>query len=383
MVGSSVILNTLVFATSLAFGRLKPVPRRGSHTIFAGTYNQQLLAFTFDTNTEKLALAGNTSTTAPFNNPSPSWLERTGSATKFLVTDESAVGQIQLVAAESNKSVALVASTSSGGNGPAWVGATSDGDWAIAANYGDGTVLPIPLKEDGTFASSSQPLITFTGATASHPHQTVELPGGSVLINDLGLDLIHEIALNDAGVWEVIGNTQVSPTGSGPRHGALSDDGKVYYLVTEEANELQIFTVDESVKPTALTHVSSTSILPPGAVPYSGFILGAGELLRVGNHIYISNRNQNTTLGDAIAIFELTSPTTVSAPTFVRTGGQHVRGMQFDSTDCYLIAGNMIQSPYAPQSVVAFRRDTRTGGLTLVDTLPVPGISVTGFWWQQ
>ncbi|KAH8919509.1 putative isomerase YbhE [Atractiella rhizophila] len=391
MILATVLFQSLLFATSFAApsnsggGSGSSGSSSKTYTIFAGTYNGELLTFTYDYGANTIKLVNNQTLGAPFNNPNPSWLEPfrvPGQTSKhrWLVTDESDVGNIQVVERHGN-SVKLIGTTPSGGVWPAHCGSTADGKWVIAANYGDGTVLPIPLNPDGSFAKASvkQPILNYnTSKTApSHPHQAVNTPTGTILINDLGLDQIHEIALNKkSGVWETIGKTDVTPTGSGPRHSVFSSDGSVYYLLSELQKTLQIFKVSKTT-PLKLTHVSTTSMLPPGAVPINGTVLAAAEiqLSKDGKFLYTSNRNQDYKQGDAITIFKLTSPTTVSEPVYVRSEGQHLRGIKLSDDNAILLAGNMLS-----WSVSVFKRDANTGGLTLATIIDLPeGTQVTSF----
>jgi len=183
------------------------------------------------------------------------------------------------------------------------------------------------------------------------------------------------------GIWKEVGTTTVAP-GSGPRHIQISRNGKVLYLCTELSNSIQIFTIASPISETGastLTHISTTSILPPGAADYPGYILGAGEIRLAPDEkfVYVSNRNDNNTAGDAITVFPLLTPTTLGNPSYYRTGGRHIRGMEFDSSYGYLAAGNMYSA-----SVVVFQRNANTGSLTNLVTLDLPsGTQPTSFIW--
>jgi 6-phosphogluconolactonase len=66
---------------------------------------------------------------------------------------------------------------------------------------------------------------------ASHVHQVVPTPYGTVLASDLGADRLVEFQIDPRGVVEV--ERVAMPAGSGPRHIALASDGRAAFVSGE------------------------------------------------------------------------------------------------------------------------------------------------------
>ncbi|KZC94878.1 lactonase family protein [Clavibacter tessellarius] len=116
----------------------------------------------------------------------------------------------------------------SGGSGPCHLHVVDD--LLLTSHYGDGTVAVHPLAEDGAIGEAVQLL----GAEGSgprpqqdgpHAHSALHVGDGVVLTADLGTDTVHVHVLRD-GRLERVGGVDL-PAGTGPRHLALLDSGRV------------------------------------------------------------------------------------------------------------------------------------------------------------
>jgi len=117
----------------------------------------------------------------------------------------------------------------SGGSGPCHLHVVDD--LLLTSHYGDGTVSVHPLRDDGTIGEAVQLLAAVDGSgprpqqDGPHAHSALHVGGGVVLTADLGTDAVHVHALRD-GRLERISRVDL-PAGTGPRHLALLDSGRV------------------------------------------------------------------------------------------------------------------------------------------------------------
>ncbi|KAH8919519.1 3-carboxy-cis,cis-mucoante lactonizing enzyme [Atractiella rhizophila] len=293
-----------------------------TYTLLVGTYNSKVIALRFAPPSSLSILHTTDLSVEPWTDANPSWIEKLPkSSSKLLVADESDDGKVLIAHIKDGGKLEFVDAHSSEGGAPSYIGSTKDGKWAFGVNV---------IKFPGSSVNKDR-------QEMSHPHHLQEHPTtGTVFIPDLGTDQIHELALSSDGVWEVIGSTKVD-AGAGPRHMRFTADGKTAYLVTEMGNALVVYDVETiNGAATKLNQRSTHSIVPPGA---EGGKMGGGEILLSKDEktIFVSNRNEGNPSGDAIAVFSLPP----SEPTFYRSGGQHIRGMELDPTGKYLAVGNM------------------------------------------
>lgn len=135
-----------------------------------------------------------------------------------------------------------------GSGGPCYVQVSPDGQWAVTANYGGGTISAFPTAADG----SLQPLAwlaAFDGngpverrQASPHPHCVAFTPDGRyMLVNDLGTDRIHMFAAAGDSLSrpERTGDITIQP-GSGPRHIVFNKTGDTAYLINEISDSVTV-----------------------------------------------------------------------------------------------------------------------------------------------
>jgi 6-phosphogluconolactonase (cycloisomerase 2 family) len=85
-----------------------------------------------------------------------------------------------------------------------------------------------------------------TSQAASHPHMILPHPWLPVLyLPDLGEDLVHIYNIGENGTLTNLTRYQL-PYGYGPRHGAISADGKTMYLLLELAAMIRTLSIDQT-----------------------------------------------------------------------------------------------------------------------------------------
>ncbi|GAB2525263.1 lactonase family protein [Paramicrobacterium agarici] len=120
----------------------------------------------------------------------------------------------------------------------------------IAACYGTGQVVWIPLDDDGGLGGA-QPVVAepstdpyrLPGERDPHAHQSRWLPNGLVVTTDLGYDLVRVWRPTKAGLSHV--QDVALPQGVGPRHGVWHESGHLH-VVTEYSGEIFTLRFDDS-----------------------------------------------------------------------------------------------------------------------------------------
>jgi 6-phosphogluconolactonase len=253
----------------------------------------------------------------------------------------------------------LMNQAESGGAGPCHVTISKDRDWAIVANYGDGSIASLPIWDDGNVGPPAC-VVKHQGhgpnekrQAGPHAHSMNFDPSGKYAIAcDLGLDRVIVYAFDpDKGTLTKHSEAK-APPGGGPRHLAWSKDGRFAYVSEEMGSAVTVFAWD-AAKGT-LSEVETVSQLPDGKHVDNNT---AAEVLvhPSGKFVYASNR-----VHDSIAIFRA-DPSTgkLTMVGTEPTRGKIPRNFGIDPTGKYLIAANQDSG-----TIVPFRIDGGSGKLT-------------------
>lgn len=246
-----------------------------------------------------------------------------------------------------------VNSAPSAGRGPCHLNVTPDGKAVLVANYSEGTVALLPVQSDGGVGAPTS-VDQHTGNSV-HPSRqkapyahsiNITTDGRFAFAADLGNDTLYSYRVGPA--LEPVSTLKLPP-GSGPRHLALSPDGRRAYVINELANTLATLSVDPATG--ALAVLGSVSTLP------QGFTTGTTAEVVVhpnGRFVYGSNRGH-----DSIAIFSVDASTGALSPVgHVSTQGRTPRNFALSPDGKWLIAANQ-----DGDSLVVFSVDPSTGAL--------------------
>jgi 6-phosphogluconolactonase len=246
------------------------------------------------------------------------------------------------------------------GGGPCHVSVV--GRLVFVANYGGGSIAAYPIEADGSLKPASS-FVQHTGASVDpqrqkgpHAHGVTPDPSGRFLyVPDLGLDKVFVYRI-DAAKGALTAATPpfaaITP-GAGPRHVALSADGRRVYVITEMGMTIEVF--ERAPATGALTRVQTISTLPAGQDVAKGFSTAEILLHPSGRFLYGSNRGH-----DSLAVYAVAPDTgRLTLVEHVPTGGKMPRAFTIDPSGAFLIAGNQNSD-----QVVAFRIDAKSGRLT-------------------
>lgn len=247
------------------------------------------------------------------------------------------------------------------GNGTCHVSVDHHGRNVLAANYGSGSIVALPIGPDGKLLPATA-AIQHTGPSKVNPSRQEGPHAHSInpdkkdryaVAADLGLDKLLVYRLDSAkGILTPNDppSTSTKP-GAGPRHFAFHPNGKFGFVINELDSTTTSYRYDDSRG--TLTEVQTLSTLPEG---FTGASFPAEVAVHPsGKFLYGSNRGH-----DSIAVFAIDSSSGKLQPLgHTLTQGKNPRNFGITPSGDFLIAANQ-----DTDNVVVFRIDTRTGRLT-------------------
>lgn len=252
----------------------------------------------------------------------------------------------------------LLNQASSEGAGPCHLAVDHTGQVLLAANYGGGSVVAVPIKADGSLGEATC-FIQHQGSSANpqrqqgpHAHSVNLSPDNRfVLVTDLGTDQVLVYRL-DAERGILTPNDPpfaILPPGSGPRHLAFTPDGRRVFVLNELLCTMAGF--DYDAQRGVLTAVDSRSTLPSGFSRQNS--TAEVQVHPNGRFVYGSNRGH-----DSIASFAIQPDGRLAPLGQTPTGGRHPRNFCLAPDARWLWAANR-----DTDNLVLFRVDPETGAL--------------------
>lgn len=230
----------------------------------------------------------------------------------------------------------------------------------LAVNYESGSLVLLPIKEDGSLAEVSA-FVQHQGSSVNprlqsepHPHSVnISADNRFAIVADRGTDQVLVYRL-DPLKGSLTPNdppyVKVNP-GSGPRHFAFHPKGTFAYVINELMNTVTAFHYDAARG--VLKEIQTVPTLPED---FTGNSLAADiHVHPSGKFLYGSNRGY-----DSIAVFQIDQEKGTLTPVEqVPTQGRTPRSFGIDPTGSYLIAANQNTG-----NMVVFRIDQKSGRLT-------------------
>lgn len=220
--------------------------------------------------------------------PGPSWLVRAPEGEDLYAVSEGDPGQVVRVRPGSG----VLASTGSGGMGPAHLALSPGGQFLVACNYVSGSIGLVEVGDEGTVELVDE--LAFTGdgpherQDAPHAHQAVFLDDERLLVCDLGADRVREVSVGDGRLRHT--GDVVLPAGCGPRHLALAPGRQDLMWVVGELDQ-SVHTVRREGG--RWTHVQAVTTAPEGPGP-GETTTAAIVVAPDGSHVYVSTRGTDT-----------------------------------------------------------------------------------------
>ena len=240
-----------------------------------------------------------------------------------------------------------IAQRESRGGAPCHLATARSGRHLVVSNYASGTAALLPITSDGTLREATSVVTTGKNAHCA----VVDRDDRFVFVADLGMDRVCVYRLRAARNTLDPVHVAMLPKGSGPRHLALTANGRRLYVVNEHKSTLTAFDLNPASGVLAIRQ--TLSIRAPGATGNSH----AADLHihPSGRTIYASNRGD-----DNIAVVAIAPRTgALSLVQNVSTEGKWPRGFGLDPSGRLLIVANQ-----RSDSLVAYHIDQSTGKLT-------------------
>jgi 6-phosphogluconolactonase len=343
-------------------GTLLNSSSNSNYFVYVGTYGEGIHAYRYDVGTGKLESMGMVGKVV-----NPSFLA-TDRGYKYIYAASEVEGDKPGAVAgfainRGTGALTALNSRSAEGLAPCHLAVDHSGKMLIAANYTSGSVPVYPIEADGKIGPLSG-LMKASGSgpdkgrqEGPHAHETVFSPDNKfAYVPDLGLDEIRIYKVDAAHATLTPNDPPVAKTdpGSGPRHIAISRDGKFAYVIHELIPQVVVFARDTNTG--ALTHLQTISSVPDG---FKGKSNPAEILIdHKGDYVYGSNR-----FFGSIAVYKIDHATgKLTREQVIESGGEMPRGVELDPSGKLLFVGDQKQNKF-----VLFSVDQSNGQLTKTD----------------
>lgn len=275
-----------------------------------------------------------------------------------------------------------------GGRQPAHCAVHSSERHLLVANYGDGRIAVLPIHGDGSLGDATDvvspagrlgpdiaaaaPPGSFaqSGHDGSHAHMIATDPSGRfVLSTDLGLDEVFAWTLDtDRGTLHPAPSASfpAASIGGGPRHFVFRRDGRMLYVVHEEASQVGAYRFDPATATATLLQTIST--LPNG---FAGSSFASSiAISRDCRFIYTGNRLHNS-----VAIIAVDADGMLRLVGTEWTRGDYPNQVTLSPSGTLLFACNR-----RSDQVTSFRVDPVGGTLSFTGQyLPIGSPNMIGF----
>ncbi len=258
-----------------------------------------------------------------------------------------------------------ISKVSSNGGGPTHIAVDHTGRCVFTANYGSGSIASFLVNSNGQL-SDAVSFFQYTADEQKHerkPHAhrvTVSPDNRFLLVNDLGLDVIHiyrldsataKLTPHDPPLWQ-------AKTGYGPRALHFHPNGRIAYCVNELKPNINVLGWD--AQRGVLTTLQDLSIVPEGYQgPAAPSDIAFDSKWRFG---YEASR-----LDDFLATFSVAPDGKLTMIDKSSCGGKRARHLVVDPTDRWLLVANQ-----DTDTIAVIARDTKTGKLSgEVKTFPL------------
>ena len=267
---------------------------------------------------------------------------------------------------------------SSGGGSPAHLTLADNDLFLYASNYCSGTISVIAVHEDGAL-ELRQIVHHITDPTVpceepqgiSHVHQVTFSSNRTILVNDLGRNLVFEYALEN-GLLQTPATALTSSTtpGAGPRHTLIHPSQRYAFVINELVSSVTSYTFD-AVTGGLGKPLQTLSTLRVGE---DATDMAAAELQvsSNGKYLYASNRDiSSPNRGrSSLVVYRVDDMTgQLSVVQHVDTLGEHPRFFNFFLNETVVLVGNMNSD-----TVSIFVVDGHSGLLAAVNTTDLASI---------
>lgn len=301
--------------------------------------------------------------------PDASWFDRSRDGRTLYATNEGdpdgAISALDVTTANRPR---LLNSVSSKGSAPTHLSVHSSQKYVLAANYGSGSVVVLPILAGGKLGPATDVQQHQGAERDAHAHQVVNDPTGQwVLSVDLGADSVYVYTL-DTGSGKLALHQQVTlPSGAGPRHLAFHPNGRYAYLAQELRPEITVLSWDA-----AAGRLTPLAVVPAAPAGSTGDLFpGEIAVSTDAKFVYATVRGPNT-----IATFSVSGGgATLKLVSSVDTGGNWPRHVALSPDERWFYVSNQRSG-----TVTWLPRDPATGlPGAVAGSLAVPSVNSVFF----
>lgn len=324
--------------------------------LYVGTYtngdSEGIYQLQFNTATGKLS---NMQLAAVLENPS--FISYSPDKKYVYAVGEGSSSALTALKIKNDGSLKSINTASSEGKGPCHVSINSLGNKAVVSNYSGGTMALYDINKDGSLSKASQVFDHNTEDQKSHAH-SAQFYKNELYVADLGRNAVYLYQTKDQKTYQLKTSSIVEITdNAGPRHFALTNDGKYIYIINEYAS-----TVTAAIK-TANTFelVGNYSTLDDN---YKGANSCADiHLSKDERFLYGSNRGENS-----IAVFKRNSENgTLDKIQNINVHGDWPRNFSLDPSGKFLLVANQKSN-----TISVFKIDSEQGTLSFLHAIDLP-----------
>jgi 6-phosphogluconolactonase len=244
--------------------------------------------------------------------------------------------------------------------------AAGRGAGAFVANYGNASMESFQIDPNGKLSdvvsAEQYPAAAGDPKKTSHPHRVTVSPGnGYLMVNDLGLDMIHVYKFDAATAKLTPADTPawIGAPGSGPRGLRWHPNKKIAYCVNELHPTVIVLSWDE--KKGVLTQIQEVRLVPedwkdmcaPGDIVFD----------KKWQHAYVTSRHAVATKDfsqpgpdDFMATFKVAKDGKLTFIDRTPAGGIRPRDCSLDPTDGWLLIADQDSN-----TITVIKRDKKTG----------------------
>lgn len=275
-----------------------------------------------------------------------SWFGRSADGKTLYVTNEGDPdGYVSALNIADVAKPKFLNKVSSKGGAPTHLSVHSSGKYVLAANYGSGSVVVLPILAGGKLGAATDLVTHHADSGQTHAHQVVNDPSGRwVLSVDLGADSVYVYGF-DAGKLSLRQQLKL-PSGAGPRHLAFDRSGKFAYILQELRAEVTVASWDAATG--TLKALSVVPVVPAGST--GDQFPGEIHVSKDGKFVYATVRGPDTLVTFAA------SGASLKPISSVPTGGNWPRHVALDPGENWFYVSNQRSG-----TVTWLPRDPATG----------------------
>lgn len=268
-----------------------------------------------------------------------------------------------------DSSLTLLNQVSSMGQYPCYLSIDNTGKFILAANYVGGSVVALPIMEDGSLAGYSSYKKHEGGSShprqeAPHAHQIIQHPrSGLVAAIDLGADKFYAYELDTiTQTLNYLRDFTNPPNMAGPRHMVFHPEKDIVYILNELIGTIEVATFTDSLRLQQKVQMIALQENGDDREPSGGAI----KIHPNGEFLYASNRGEI----NEILAFRIGENGELIKVGAYSSQGETPRDFEIDPSGRFMLVANQDTN-----TIVTYEIDQETGELIdtgYIEEVPTP-----------